>query len=49
MRTWWLEDGWADVHADEVGNLWARVRPGEGRAAATITGWERGAWEGDGA
>jgi hypothetical protein len=49
VRTWWLEDGWADVHADEVGNLWARVRPGEGRAAATITGWERGAWEGDGA
>jgi tripeptide aminopeptidase len=33
VRTWWLEDGWADVRADEVGNLWARVRPGEGPAA----------------
>lgn len=32
VRTWWLEDGWTDVHADEVGNLWARVRPGEGPA-----------------
>jgi len=30
VLTWWLEDGWADVHPDEVGNLWARVRPGEG-------------------
>jgi hypothetical protein len=70
-----LEDGWADVRADEVGSLWARVRPGEGPAAvicahldavfddietaqpgtglrcaaATITGWERGAQEGGGA
>jgi tripeptide aminopeptidase len=32
VRTWWLDDGWADVHPDEVGNLWARVRPGEGPA-----------------
>jgi tripeptide aminopeptidase len=32
VRTWWLEDGWTDVHGDEVGNLWARVRPGEGPA-----------------
>jgi acetylornithine deacetylase/succinyl-diaminopimelate desuccinylase-like protein len=32
VRSWWLEDGWADVRADEVGNLWARVRPGEGPA-----------------
>jgi tripeptide aminopeptidase len=31
-RSWWLEDGWADVGTDEVGNLWARVRPGEGPA-----------------
>ncbi len=29
VRSWWLRDGWADVRADEVGNLWARVRPGE--------------------
>jgi tripeptide aminopeptidase len=28
--TWWLEDGWDDVRTDEVGNLWARVRRGEG-------------------
>jgi tripeptide aminopeptidase len=33
VRTWWLEDGWPGVHADEVGNVWARVRPGEGQAA----------------
>jgi tripeptide aminopeptidase len=32
VRTWWLEDGWTDVHADEVGNLWARARHGEGPA-----------------
>jgi tripeptide aminopeptidase len=30
VRAWWLADGWADVHADEVGNVWARVRPGDG-------------------
>jgi tripeptide aminopeptidase len=28
VRTWWERDGWADVRADGVGNLWARVRPG---------------------
>ena len=30
VRSWWQADGWADVRADEVGNLWARVRPGPG-------------------
>jgi acetylornithine deacetylase/succinyl-diaminopimelate desuccinylase-like protein len=33
VQTWWLEDGWAEVRTDEVGNLWARVRPGEGPSA----------------
>ena len=28
VRSWWQQDGWDDVRADEVGNLWARVRPG---------------------
>jgi tripeptide aminopeptidase len=32
VRSWWQADGWADVRADEVGNLWARVRPGPGPA-----------------
>jgi hypothetical protein len=45
VRTWWLEDGWADVHDDEVANLGLGLKC----AAATITGWERAAWEGDGA
>jgi tripeptide aminopeptidase len=29
VTSWWQEDGWADVHADGAGNLWARVRPGD--------------------
>jgi tripeptide aminopeptidase len=29
VRSWWRRDGWADVRADDAGNLWARVRPGE--------------------
>lgn len=29
VTSWWQEDGWADVHADRAGNLWARVRPGD--------------------
>ena len=29
VMSWWQEDGWADVHADQAGNLWARVRPGD--------------------
>jgi tripeptide aminopeptidase len=32
VRSWWQADGWAGVRADEVGNLWARVRPGPGPA-----------------
>lgn len=32
LRSWWLRDGWADVRTDEVGNLWARVRPGDAPA-----------------
>ena len=28
VRSWWQRDGWADVSADQVGNVWARVRPG---------------------
>jgi tripeptide aminopeptidase len=28
VRSWWQQDGWADVRADGAGNLWARVRPG---------------------
>jgi tripeptide aminopeptidase len=28
VRSWWQRDGWADVRADQVGNVWARVRPG---------------------
>ncbi len=28
VRSWWQQDRWDDVRADEVGNLWARVRPG---------------------
>jgi acetylornithine deacetylase/succinyl-diaminopimelate desuccinylase-like protein len=28
VRSWWQRDGWADVRADPVGNVWARVRPG---------------------
>jgi tripeptide aminopeptidase len=32
VRSWWQHDGWADVRADQVGNLWARVRPGDGPA-----------------
>jgi acetylornithine deacetylase/succinyl-diaminopimelate desuccinylase-like protein len=41
VRTWWLEDGWPDVHADEVGNVWARAAAGALRAAgqqAVFTG-----------
>jgi tripeptide aminopeptidase len=29
VRSWWQQDGWADVRADAVGNVWARVRPGD--------------------
>jgi tripeptide aminopeptidase len=32
LRSWWLQDGWTDVRTDEAGNLWARVRPGDGPA-----------------
>jgi len=32
VRSWWQADGWAGVRADEVGNLWARVRSGPGPA-----------------
>ncbi len=32
VRSWWQADGWAGVRADEVGNLWARIRPGPGPA-----------------
>jgi hypothetical protein len=52
VRTWWLEDGWADVRADEAGNLWARVRPGaaparpSGPRPAEEPGPADGAWTG---
>ena len=29
---WWREDGWEDVELDATGNVWARVRPGDGGA-----------------
>jgi tripeptide aminopeptidase len=32
LRSWWLQDGWTDVRTDEAGNLWARIRPGDGPA-----------------
>lgn len=32
VRSWWLRDGWTDVRTDDAGNLWARVRPGDGPA-----------------
>jgi tripeptide aminopeptidase len=32
VRSWWQHDGWADVRADQAGNLWARVRPGDAPA-----------------
>ena len=32
VRSWWRQDGWTDVRTDDVGNLWARVRPGDGPA-----------------
>jgi tripeptide aminopeptidase len=32
VRSWWLRDGWTDVRTDDVGNLWARVRPGDSPA-----------------
>jgi tripeptide aminopeptidase len=28
VMSWWQRDGWADVRADQAGNVWARVRPG---------------------
>jgi tripeptide aminopeptidase len=28
VRSWWTQDGWPDVRADQAGNLWARIRPG---------------------
>ncbi|WP_203231174.1 M20/M25/M40 family metallo-hydrolase [Nocardioides caldifontis] len=30
VRGWWHEDGLADVSQDQVGNLWATLRPGTG-------------------
>jgi tripeptide aminopeptidase len=32
VRSWWERDGWSDVRTDQEGNLWARVRPGDGPA-----------------
>jgi tripeptide aminopeptidase len=32
VRSWWQRDGWTDVRTDDAGNLWARVRPGDGPA-----------------
>jgi tripeptide aminopeptidase len=32
VRSWWLRDGWTDIRTDDAGNLWARVRPGDGPA-----------------
>ncbi|MFF5297437.1 M20/M25/M40 family metallo-hydrolase [Paractinoplanes globisporus] len=32
VAEWWRSDGLAEVHADAVGNLWARVRDGAGSA-----------------
>ena len=32
LRSWWRQDGWTDVRTDQAGNLWARVRPGDGPA-----------------
>ena len=29
VKCWWERDGWADVHTDQVGNVWARVRAGD--------------------
>jgi acetylornithine deacetylase/succinyl-diaminopimelate desuccinylase-like protein len=30
VRSWWGDDGVTDVRADEVGNLWGKVRGGDG-------------------
>jgi acetylornithine deacetylase/succinyl-diaminopimelate desuccinylase-like protein len=30
VRSWWEGDGLGDVHTDGVGNVWARVRGGDG-------------------
>ncbi len=32
VTAWWQGDGLAEVHTDAVGNVWARVRDGEGPA-----------------
>jgi tripeptide aminopeptidase len=32
VASWWERDGWHDVHTDATGNVWARVRDGEGPA-----------------
>ena len=32
VRSWWERDGLTDVHTDEIGNVWGRVREGGGPA-----------------
>lgn len=32
VGAWWGEDGWDGVELDATGNVWARVRPGDGGA-----------------
>jgi acetylornithine deacetylase/succinyl-diaminopimelate desuccinylase-like protein len=32
VRAWWMADGLADVQVDPVGNVWARLRHGDGPA-----------------
>jgi tripeptide aminopeptidase len=32
VRAWWSDDGWDRVRIDDVGNVWALARPGEGGA-----------------
>jgi acetylornithine deacetylase/succinyl-diaminopimelate desuccinylase-like protein len=30
VARWWRQDGWAEVHTDPTGNVWARVEAGDG-------------------
>ena len=32
VASWWRDDGWEEVHVDDVGNVWALVRRGKGGA-----------------
>ena len=48
VRSWWLDTGAGEHTPDEWIDT-SQLGTGLRCSAATITGWERGAWEGDGA